>query len=147
MPENIQNKNIGFAVKNLSRKLGRTLDKRLSDTKAGGITGVQAMIICYLAKNPERDIFQRDIECHFNIRRSTVTGILKTMESNGLVKRISVERDARLKKLVLTQKAIEMHRVIERQVSLLESEISAAFTPDELERFFDFLARMENVLE
>ena len=36
--------------------------------------------------------------------RSTVTGVVKLMERKGLIRRESVSSDARLKKLVLTEK-------------------------------------------
>ena len=34
----------------------------------------------YLASNRDKDIFQKDIEYNFSIRRSTVSGILQLME-------------------------------------------------------------------
>ena len=63
---------------------------------------MQGWIIGYLYQNRDKEVFQRDIQEQFSIRRSTVTGILQLMEKNGLITRSSVERDARLKKLELT---------------------------------------------
>ncbi len=37
--------------------------------------------------NEGKEIFQKDIEAEFNIRRSTATGILKLMEKNGFINR------------------------------------------------------------
>ena len=44
--------------------------------------------------------------------RSTVTGVVKLMERKGLIRRESVSSDARLKKLVLTEKGISAHRTM-----------------------------------
>ena len=66
-------------------------------------------IIAYLYHNCERDIFQRDIETRFSIRRSTVTGILQRMEKSDLITREPVTYDKRLKKIILSEKSIEMH--------------------------------------
>ena len=50
-------------------------------------------------------IIRKDIEEEFQIRKSTVTGILQLMEKNGFIYRESVEKDARLKRIVPTKKA------------------------------------------
>lgn len=72
-----------------------------------GLTGTQAPILHFIYTNGKyRDVFQRDIETGFNIRRSSVTSVLHGLEKQGYIKRISVSEDARLKKLVLTDKAI-----------------------------------------
>lgn len=48
-------------------------------------------VIVYLAHNSDRDVFQRDLEERFNVRRSTVSNILSLMEKKGLIKRESVD--------------------------------------------------------
>lgn len=62
-------------------------------------------IISYLCEKEEENIFQRDIEKHFDMNRSTVSSILKKLEREGLVERRPVTIDARLKKVVPTQGA------------------------------------------
>ena len=66
-----------------------------------GLTGPQGLVLGYLYDHQDKDIFQKDIEATFNIRRSTATGLLQCLEGNGFVKRVSVDYDARLKKLSL----------------------------------------------
>ena len=51
-----------------------------------------------------RDVYQRDIEQWFNIRRSSVTALLQGMAQDGFITRCAVEKDARLKRLVATDK-------------------------------------------
>lgn len=50
-------------------------------------------------------IFQKDIEREFKIKGSSVTSVLNNLEKNGYILRKSVERDKRLKQIVLTEKA------------------------------------------
>ena len=71
-------------------------------------TGMQGWIIGFLHRNEDRDMFQRDVEAEFNIRRSTATGILQLMEKTASSAG-AVAYDARLKKLVLTPKALAVH--------------------------------------
>ena len=69
-----------------------------------GLTPMQKHILTFiLFETMERDLYQRDIEEEFRIRRSTASGILKLMEKNGFIYRKSVARDARLKQIVPTE--------------------------------------------
>ena len=92
-------------------------------------------------------MFQRDIQEQFSIRRSTVTGILQLMEKNGLVTRSSVEQDARLKKLELTQKGIELHERVERSIRQVEDRISNCLTPEEKEEFIRLCEKIRENLQ
>ena len=68
-----------------------------------GISGSQSRILHYISEfSKKTEVYQKDVEEFFYLRRSTVTQTLQTMEKNGLIKRSSVSRDARLKKLELT---------------------------------------------
>ena len=68
------------------------------------VTPMHGWIMEYLYRNSDTPVFQRDIEREFSITRSTVTNILQLMERKGYIARRSVEQDARLKQLVLTEK-------------------------------------------
>ena len=70
------------------------------------MTMMHGWIIRYLYENREQDIFQKDIEQRFAVGRSTVTNLIQLMEKKGFVKRESVKQDARLKKVILTEKGI-----------------------------------------
>lgn len=62
------------------------------------LTGTQIQILDFLngfAAN--ENVFQKDVEKEFNIRRSTATNILKNMEEKGLIKRTALPSDSRLK--------------------------------------------------
>lgn len=79
-----------------------------------GLTGTQVQIIHYLAEHHNTEIYQKDIEKEFNIRRSTATNILKTMEKDELIIRRSVKSDSRLKRIVLSDKSKEMQDAIDK---------------------------------
>ena len=84
---------IGFQIRTLSHLVKRTVDQAAFDGVDDHPTGVQGWIIGYLYRNRDKEVFQRDIQEQFSIRRSTVTGILQLMEKNGLITRSSVEQD------------------------------------------------------
>ena len=85
---------IGFQIRTLSHLVKRTVDQAAFDGVDDHPTGVQGWIIGYLYRNREKEVFQRDIQEQFSIRRSTVTGILQLMEKNGLITRSSVAQRA-----------------------------------------------------
>lgn len=101
-----QNIDIAKEISVISNKIRHLLDASCAGI---GITGTQASILHFIYKNGKNnDVFQRDIETEFNIRRSSVTSVLHGLEQNGFIRRESVKEDARLNKLVLTDKAIEI---------------------------------------
>ena len=71
------------------------------------LTPKQGMIIGFIHVNTldKIDVYQKDIEKEFSLRRSTASEILALMEKNGLIVRVQLKNDARMKKLVLTEKA------------------------------------------
>lgn len=88
-------------------------------------------------------IFQKDLEAEFEVRRSTMTGILQTMEKHGLIVRESVEYDARLKKLVLTDKAEQF--VVEHIKAMddLNNRLLDGISDDEVRVFFRVIAKIK----
>ncbi len=110
-------------------------------------TGKSSWIIGYLAEHPDREIFQRDIEEIFSMRRSTVSNMIKLMEQKGYIRRETVPYDARLKKLVLTPKAMETHRKINETVVLGENKMRKNISDEELTTFFNVLEKIQRNLE
>ena len=119
---------IGKKINILAKRIHRRIDKEASQY---GITAVQGRILGFIFhKSDKKDIFQRDIEEELDIRRSSVTSVLQLMERNGCIKRVSVSEDARLKKIILTEKGLETQRniydfIIEFEKSLRD-ELSEA---------------------
>ena len=96
-------KDCGLWINVLSHKLKKRMNANMQSL---GITGVQSRVMHYiLVKCADGPVFQRDVESAFGMSRSTATGILQLMEKNGFIYRESVEKDARLKRIVPTKKA------------------------------------------
>lgn len=141
----VREEHIGFAVKSLHNQLRRAMDQR---TQECGLTGMQGWLLGYLydCEQAGRDIFQRDLEQDFGIRRSTVTGVLQLMERSGLILREPVAEDARLKRLRLAEKGYEKHRQLGDKLEELERQMRRGISGDEIRMFFALAARIENNL-
>ena len=111
------------------------------------ITNKNGWIIGFIADNQDRDIFQRDIEEMFSIRRSTVSSMLQLMEKKGLIIRESVGYDARLKKLTLTPRAWEIHNQMIENLKENEKKLSTGLSDEEISVFFSVLERIRSNAE
>lgn len=144
-------KSIGLEIKMLSNMIKRSIDDGRTDEEREAIkeiTGVQGWIIGYtFEKSKTQDVFQKDIEKAFNIRRSTATGILQLMEKKGYIQREQVQHDARLKKLTLTPKAIELHHVIMKRITEVEDKLKSGLSEGEIMFFFEVMEKIRKNME
>lgn len=108
-----------------------------------GISGSQSRILHILSRQPENQpLFQKDIEEIFHLRRSTVTQTIQTMEKNGLLTRSSVEADARLKKLTVTEYGRELDGRICTRIAEMEKQLSHNLSEEEVETFLTVMEKM-----
>ena len=105
------------------------------------------MLLLHLAHNTDRDIFQRDLEEVFSVRRSTMSAILLRMEEKGLLTRTSVGHDARLKKITLTEKGERLHKQMERSVDAMEEKLIVGLSHEEQTLLFALLEKVRWNLE
>lgn len=137
-------KHIGYAVNSLSRRISRVMDSIPAIKENKNLTGIQIWVLNFLFRSAGKDVYQRDVEREFNIRRSTATELLKTMERGGLIRRESVVFDARLKRIVLTDYAEEIRKQLQAQIRKTEELMTEGFSDEELETFFSFVERFKN---
>lgn len=126
---------IGLEVKILGSLIDREIRVKVAVDNLDKMTNMHGHIIGFLRYNSDREIFQRDIETRFMISGASVSEILKLMEKNGLIERKPVERDGRLKKIVLTDKAIAMHDEVKASIDSVEREIDGLITEEERAEF------------
>ena len=130
----------------LSNLIKRNLDSARSE-RDDTVTPMHGFIIGYVAKNHDRDVFQKDIEKAFSYRRSTASTVLGLMEEKGLIERVSVPYDARLKKIVLTDEAKRFAESCYEDGRSLDEKILAGLTSDEAEKLFSVLEKIRNELK
>ena len=99
-----------------------------------GLTPMQKHILTFiLFETMERDLYQRDIEEEFRIRRSTASGILKLMEKNGYIYRESAKQDARLKQIIPTEKAEKIRPAILKSIEEGEAKMLRGIPKEDVE--------------
>lgn len=139
-------RHLGLEVHRLEKLMARQRGYSAAHQDADRQTGMHGYLLRYLYENQERDVFQLDIEKAFSISRSSVTVTLQLMEKNGLIRRESVAQDARLKRIVLTQKARDLHRQIEADILAFESNLARGISEEEQEVFLRVAKKMQENL-
>lgn len=130
---------IGPEIHGIDLKLSRNLSAHVRKSGIDEVTMMHGWIIRYLYENRNQDIFQKDIEQKFSVGRSTVTNLIQLMEKKGFVRRESVKQDARLKKVILTEKGIDSQEAFEEVVEHIEAELSEGILDEELRIFYKVL--------
>ena len=138
---------IGLHINKLSRIISRKVDAAVFNAIDDNITVSQAYVIDFITDNTDRDIFQKDLELEFGLKRSSVSLMLNNMEKNDLIKRLPVPGDARLKKIVLTEKASEISKKISVAIDSVESRVSESLGEEEVHLLLNMLNKIRTDIE
>ncbi|MDD3213243.1 MAG: MarR family winged helix-turn-helix transcriptional regulator [Eubacteriales bacterium] len=139
----VKKREVIFVSRMLLNQTRRLTERRMQQYRQ--ITPMQGHVIGYVKHHPE--VYQRDLEKEFQIRRSTASAILQTMEKNDLIRREPVPHDARLKKLVLTPKAEAFSEQIEKAIASMEAVVTKGVSQEELDNYFATVEKFENNLK
>lgn len=128
----------------ISRKVDAAVIKAIDDN----LTVSQAYAIDFITlEGKNKDIFQKDLETGLDLKRSSISLMLNNMEKSGLIERVLVSEDARLKKLVLTEKSHKLYEKISIAINSVENRLSQKITEDELEVFYNVLDKIRRNLD
>lgn len=132
-------KMIGREIKMVHHILSRRFHKYTKKYIGEDATIMHTWIIGFIAKNGDKEVFQKDIEKEFQLAKSTTTSILKLMEKKELITRRSVAYDDRLKQLSLTDKGLEIASAVWDNIKESEKLLVRGIPEDKLETFYEVL--------
>lgn len=134
-------------LRSVSHLIYRFVENLPGKKRLESMTGTNGCIIGYLAEHNETDVFQKDIEKAFGITRSTASKILNLMEQKELVERHSVPYDARLKKIILTEKSRAVAHLMSEDMAHVEAVLTDGFSEGELENLYSYIGRIKDNLQ
>lgn len=111
-----------------------------------GMTVAQLSTIAFLYFSQGTDVYQRDIESFFKLRRSTISSQLNTLEKKGLIQRVPVAHDARLKQLVLTQDGLAASSQVMEILGEMNRLMVQGLSQDEVAQLSRLLGKIEGNL-
>ncbi|AIM25534.1 MarR family transcriptional regulator [Melissococcus plutonius] len=141
-----EQKDLGYEIRELAILFGRRIKKEACKRKIKKLMGPQAMVLNFIYYNPEKIIYQKDIEKELSIRKSTASQLLDRMEANGYVHRIVSNKDKRLKQIILTKKALEQKQAINEMTKQIEKELMKDLSAEEVDAFLKTVNKIKNNL-
>ena len=126
-------------TKAVIRMSGPKFDKAPQSQLQGGILG-------FLFHHGEEPVYQKDIEREFRISRATATNTLQVMEKNGLITRKSLDKDARLKRIIMTEDTRANHAKVEEHMRMMDERIVEGMSEEDIQTLTRYLTIiMENL--
>lgn len=147
----MENKNILYKIKEIDILIIRQLLEHNSDERKlfmkKPLPPTQMQIIEYILEHIEEKIYQKDLEKVLKLRRATVSGVLQTMEKNGLIKRVVLEEDIRAKEIILNDKTRDVFLANQKKLMEIEKTIIYNIDENDLKVFSKVLDNMKNNIE
>lgn len=148
MEKNVEKRSVGFELKCVNNVLRRRLEVHFTNVGLEELKGMQGALLGYVSEHEGAgDVFQKDLEREFNVRRSTATVMLQKLEQKGYIVREQLDSDARLKKILLTDKAKKANQEIQTLIADFNDEVERGITKEERENFFRVLDKVRKNLE
>lgn len=131
-----------FKIKELDKKIVRTILKENSDINIPPLTSTQIQILKYMIEHQNENVYQKDLENVLNLRRATVSGVLQTMEKNNLIKREIYENDVRVKKIILNEKTKSIFLKNKQKIDEIEKNIIKNISKKDLDKFTQIIDKL-----
>ncbi len=140
-----------YQVKKLEKVIARNVVKDMSefecDLHISKPSTTQMQIIHYIIEHANENIYQKDLEKVLNLRRATVSGVLKTMEKNGIIVRKVCVDDTRTKKVYLNEKTKEFFFNNINKINELERIATSGISEKDIGIFLDVINKMRENIE
>ncbi len=138
---------VTYQIKNLNHEIIRYICETKVEKKEFP-TPAQMQILHYIFSKKGDKVYQRDIGNALNLRRATLSEILKTMEKNGLIYKIPDKNDTRIKEIILSDKALINFETVKKSLNSAEKVVTKGIDKKDLDIFLSVLAKMnQNIKE
>lgn len=124
------------------QSINRYLRSMVSDKAEHTVTRVQWLLLRHLQRNGTCTI--GELANHLDVRSSTMSQMIDRLEKNGIVHRASIQKDARIKSVSLSEKGRTI--ILERE-KLWEDSLAQPFqyfSSEEKEVFFNLMEKLVN---
>lgn len=140
---------IGKDLKQLNVLVHHEFNKYLTEHPFPEIKQLESLsrastdILLFLYEHKKKDIYQKDIENEFCVRKSTISSVLSTLENKELIQRINVETNKRVKKIILTEKALTLIKYLDKSYKYIDNKLTDNISQEELNSFKNTLNKIK----
>ncbi len=141
---------LGVRVGHASRLFRRKIDQCVAEATGEYddiVSSRNVWVLKYLRDHEGEEVYQRDLEQAFRIRGSTVSNMIDLMEQKGLLVRAGSIKDARRKKLCLTEKANAILDSVGEAIHGFEERVRKSFRPEDFELLMNLLEQLCTTLD
>lgn len=140
----MKERKILFEIKMLDNMIDR---KICGSVEKNNLTHTQARVLKFLYDNRDRKVYQTTLEKEVDVRRSTISGVLDTMEKNNLIIRKNSSDDARKKEIALTLVSLNKHKEIAQKIANFERDLLRGITKEEVDTFIEVIDKLKENLK
>lgn len=136
------NEFLGAYIHRLSRALRNAVGCEVQK-RGSPLSDEQSRLLGFLTgcSGEKGFVYQKDIETHFGVRRSSVASILANLERGGYITRQSDKEDSRKKRVYLTDMGRAEIATVHSAILDTENELIRGMTDEEQKLFTDLLTR------
>ena len=133
-------KEVGKGICILHNQIHRHME---SLREQDGLPRAQGRMLGYIAsKCNVGEVYQKDVELEFNLRRASASETLAKLESMDLIDRISSEKDKRIKKIQITEKGKAYVKQVHLNIQNMEEILKMNLSEEELTMFYRVIGKM-----
>ncbi len=140
-----ENPDIGFLITNISYSVRQYFDRCFSEYD---VTYPQSRVLTRLfAQLGKEDVNQRDLEYALGIKASSVSSLVRNLEQKGFIRCERLPQDTRNKRVLLTEKGMEVRKVLEDARNQAEGRMVEGLGQEQQEQLRSYLRQVLNNLE
>ena len=142
----MENKRLYGLICYLQRQMSRENNNLFADY---GITPIQlnSLVFVHMQNKSGKSVCQKDIEKYVNLRPSSMSSLLSTLEKGGFITRTVAEGDARTKYVTLTEKGKSLCIKNKLLMEKCDGLIQSALSEEEQETFKNLLKKIITEIE
>ena len=135
----------GFLITKIKQLHSRALAQCISDKGIDAFSGEQGKILFVLWQKDK--ITQKELACETGLAKNTITVMLKKMEKNNLIRRITDENDKRKSLVILTDYAKSLKKSFDEISDEMLKKVYKGFSEEEIDKYEGYLHRIIRNLE
>ena len=136
---------IVFDIKKTNNLLLKALSERYKEMMID-ITPIQSKVLMTIYESKE-EVTGAYIEKKVHCNKSSMSSILNSLEKKGYITKTGDKKDTRKKIIKLTNRALSLIRILERDAKKVENNLMIGITVDEYEAFKWVLDKIEMNIE
>lgn len=129
----------GYKIKKINHLFKSRLDRNLERLD---ITVAQMQTLIYLSINSGKKVTQKQLAEYFEVKHSTMSGILKRLQEKELIQICIDEENKKYKNIYTTTKAAQLNEELENYRNKTEALLLNGFSKEEIKQLASYLDRL-----